>query len=49
MTSIQRPAAQRRIRKLMDYGFQEPGPLETALGHAVGQLGDAAELTPDAA
>ena len=40
MTSITRPAAQQRIRALLDRGFQKPGDVENQLGFAVGQLGD---------
>jgi enoyl-CoA hydratase/carnithine racemase len=39
MTSIARPAAQQRIRTLIDRGFQKPGDVEDRLGNAVGQLG----------
>ena len=39
MTSIGRPAAQQRIRALLDQGFQKPGDVETRLGYAIGQLG----------
>ena len=39
MASLQRPAAQTRIKKLMQLGFHEPGDVETRLGHYVGQLG----------
>jgi len=37
--ALNRPAAQERIRKLMDRGFHRPGEVETRLGHAVGQIG----------
>lgn len=37
--SLNRPAAQKRIHKLMDLGFHKPGELETRLGHYVGQIG----------
>src|SRR5262245_21740826 len=37
--SIMRPAAQTRIRKLMEQGFHKPGDVENRLGHYVGQLG----------
>jgi enoyl-CoA hydratase/carnithine racemase len=37
--SVARPAAQERIRKLMDLGFHRPGDVEDKLGHYVGQLG----------
>jgi len=38
MTSIKRPAAQERIRSLLDGGFQTPGEVENALGHTLGTL-----------
>lgn len=37
--SLNRPAAQERIRKLMERGFHRPGEVEARLGHYVGQLG----------
>ncbi|HEY6119144.1 MAG TPA: enoyl-CoA hydratase/isomerase family protein [Pyrinomonadaceae bacterium] len=37
--SIMRPAAQERIRKLMEQGFHKPGDVEERLGYHVGQLG----------
>jgi len=37
--SLARPAAQARIKKLMDEGFHKPGDVESRLGHYVGQLG----------
>jgi enoyl-CoA hydratase/carnithine racemase len=37
--SIMRPAAQERIKKLMDQGFHRPGDVEDRLGYYVGQLG----------
>jgi enoyl-CoA hydratase/carnithine racemase len=40
MASLQRPAAQTRIKKLMQLGFHKPGDEESRLGHYVGQLGD---------
>jgi enoyl-CoA hydratase/carnithine racemase len=40
MTSIGRPAAQSRIRQLLDRGFQNLGNVEEALGYSVGQLGE---------
>ena len=40
ISSLQRPAAQARIRKLMELGFHQPGDIETRLGHYVGQLGN---------
>jgi enoyl-CoA hydratase/carnithine racemase len=39
LASITRPAAQKRIRKLMDQGFHKPGDVESRLGYHVGQLG----------
>jgi enoyl-CoA hydratase/carnithine racemase len=40
LASVQRPAAQTRIKKLMDQGFHQPGDVESRLGHYVGQLGN---------
>jgi|SRR5262245_43068587 len=37
--SIMRPAAQERIKKLMERGFHKPGDVENRLGYYVGQLG----------
>jgi enoyl-CoA hydratase/carnithine racemase len=37
--SIMRPAAQERIRILMERGFHRPGDVENRLGYHVGQLG----------
>ena len=37
--SIMRPAAQKRIKKLMEQGFHQPGDVEDRLGYYVGQLG----------
>ena len=39
LASIMRPAAQKRIRKLMERGFHKPGDVEDRLGYHVGQLG----------
>src|SRR5438132_5284075 len=39
LASIARPAAQERIKKLMDQGFHEPGDVENRLGYYVGQIG----------
>jgi enoyl-CoA hydratase/carnithine racemase len=39
LASIMRPAAQERIRRLMELGFHKPGDVENRLGHYVGQLG----------
>ena len=38
LASIMRPAAQERIKKLMDQGFHKPGDVENRLGYHVGQL-----------
>ena len=38
LASIMRPAAQKRIKKLMEQGFHKPGDLENRLGYQVGQL-----------
>ena len=37
--SIMRPAAQTRIKKLMEQGFHKPGDVEDRLGYYVGQVG----------
>src|SRR5499425_2950407 len=37
--SIMRPAAQERIRTLMDRGLHKPGDVENRLGHYLGELG----------
>ena len=39
LASIMRPAAQERIRMLMERGFHRPGDVENRLGYHVGQLG----------
>ena len=39
LASIARPAAQKRIGKLMELGFHQPGDVENRLGHYVGELG----------
>ena len=39
MSSLARPAAQERIKRLMEQGFQKPGDVESRLGFYVGQLG----------
>ena len=39
LASIARPAAQKRIGKLMELGFHRPGDVENRLGHYVGELG----------
>jgi enoyl-CoA hydratase/carnithine racemase len=40
ISSLQRPATQARISKLMELGFHKPGDVETRLGLYVGQLGN---------
>jgi enoyl-CoA hydratase/carnithine racemase len=40
ISSLQRPATQARINKLMELGFHKPGDVENRLGHYVGLLGD---------
>src|SRR6516164_9596585 len=44
LTSLGRPAAQARIRKLFARGFHKPGDVETRLGYHVGQLGFTEEM-----
>ena len=39
VASIMRPAAQKRIKMLMDQGFHKPGDVENRLVYHVGQLG----------
>ena len=39
MASIVRPAAQARLKTLMERGFHKPGDVENRLGYHVGQLG----------
>ena len=39
LASITRPAAQERIKKLMEQGFHKTGDVENRLGYHVGQLG----------
>jgi enoyl-CoA hydratase/carnithine racemase len=39
MTSITRPAAQEKIKALMERGFHKPGDAENRLGFYAGQLG----------
>jgi hypothetical protein len=39
LASIMRPAAQERIKKLMEQGFHRLGDVEDRLGYHVGQLG----------
>src|SRR5580704_16667448 len=43
MASVKRPAAQERIKTLLERGLQEPGDTEDRLGFSVGQLGPAGE------
>ena len=40
MASVKRPAAQERIRALLERGLQQPGDTENGLGCSVGQLRD---------
>jgi enoyl-CoA hydratase/carnithine racemase len=40
LTSIKRPAAQKKINTLLERGFHKPGDAEDRLGFYVGQLGD---------
>src|SRR6266436_574914 len=42
IASIQRPAGQTRVNKLLERGFHKPGDVENRLGYHVGQLGSAA-------
>ena len=42
LASIQRPAGQTRINKLMERGFHKPGDVENRLGYHVGQLASTA-------
>src|SRR5437016_2038625 len=39
VASIMRPAAQKRVKKLMEQGFHRPGDVEDRLGYYLGQLG----------
>src|SRR6266571_2484768 len=39
LASIMQPAAQERIRMLMERGFHQPGDVEDRLGYYVGQIG----------
>jgi enoyl-CoA hydratase/carnithine racemase len=39
MASVKRPAAQERIKALLEQGLQKPGDLENRLGFYLGQLG----------
>ena len=38
LASIMRPAAQERIKKLLDQGLHQPGDVEQRLGYHVGEL-----------
>jgi enoyl-CoA hydratase/carnithine racemase len=38
IASVQRPAAQNRIKSLLELGFHKPGDVENRLGYYVGQL-----------
>jgi len=40
LSSVERPAFQSRLKKLMALGFHKPGDVENRLGHYVGQVGD---------
>src|SRR5436189_2403360 len=42
MASIQRPADQTRLNKIMERGFHKPGDVENRLGYHVGQLASTA-------
>jgi hypothetical protein len=39
MASVKRPAAQERIKALLEQGLQEPGDTQNRLGFHLGQLG----------
>ena len=39
LAALERPAAQNRIKTLMERGFHKPGDVENRLGYYVGQLG----------
>jgi hypothetical protein len=39
MASVRRPAAQERIKTLLEQGLQEPGDTQNRLGFHLGQLG----------
>jgi enoyl-CoA hydratase/carnithine racemase len=43
LASIMRPAAQKRINKLLERGFHKPGDVEDRLGYHVGQVGQLIE------
>jgi enoyl-CoA hydratase/carnithine racemase len=40
LASVQRPAFQSRLKKLMGLGFHKAGDVESRLGYYVGQIGD---------
>jgi hypothetical protein len=46
LASVQRPAAQVRIKALMDRVFHKPGDAEDRLGFHIGQLGRYAPVSP---
>ncbi|MCC8953241.1 enoyl-CoA hydratase/isomerase family protein [Bradyrhizobium sp. Pear77] len=39
LASVQRPASQNRIKKLLERGFHQPGDVENRLGYHIGHLG----------
>jgi enoyl-CoA hydratase/carnithine racemase len=43
MASVKRPAAQERVKALLEQGLQEPGDTEDRLGFSVGQIGRTGE------
>jgi enoyl-CoA hydratase/carnithine racemase len=43
LAALGRPAAQERIKTLLDRGLQKPGDVETRLGHHLGLLGEVEE------
>lgn len=45
LASIMRPAAQKRINKLLERGFHKSGDVENRLGYHVGQVGQLIEQT----
>jgi len=48
VSSIMRPAAQRRIKALFEQGFHKPGDAEDRLGFYVGQLASVSTAVPGA-
>jgi enoyl-CoA hydratase/carnithine racemase len=40
LASVERPAFQSRLKKLMDLGFHKAGDVENRIGYYVGQIGD---------